>query len=162
MIFDLKDCVPLSSVLKAIEGKNFVSARLCQISDAFYLHFSDSRLIKKSIGVDELVVVGVLWAPSVPAALRAICDDIEGDDYSVDDIPEGFFPFEGLVGYDDFLRGIGLSCSGIIEAASYRFSDGAFVYKYIQGGGFKVFFRDSADNPLERPFAALKRLNWKR
>lgn len=158
-MFNLKGRTPLSSALGSrVEPDDFVSSQLYRIADELYLFLSESGLIKKSIGTDEPVVVGVLWAPSVSSALRVVEDNIEGDDFAIGEIPQGFFPFGRPVDYKGFRDGMSCRGSGLIEAASYRMSDGAFVYRYIQGGGYKVYFRGSAHDSTEAPFAVLKRI----
>lgn len=158
----LKSAAPLSAVLNGeVVDDLFISSKLYSLGDDFYLYLSSSSYIKRSIGTEEPVVVGVLWAPSHAAALRAVADNLEDDDFSKGLVPECFFLVNGCSGYGDFLCELRRVDEHVIEAASYRFKDGLFVFRYINGGGYKIFFRGCDDNDREYPFAVLKLLSYK-
>lgn len=158
-LINLNSAAPLSSVIKGeVVGGLFVSSKLYSLGDDFYLYLSNSNYIKRSIGTEEPVVVGVLWAPSHAAALRAVADNLEGDDFSKGLVPECFLLLNGCSGYGDFLCELRRVDENVVEAASYRLRDGLFVFRYINGGGFKLFFRGCDDNDKEYPFAVLRLL----
>lgn len=156
-MLNLDSAAPLSSVIQGeVMDSSFISSKLYSLGNDFYLYLSNSNFIKRSIGTEEPVVVGVLWAPSHFAALRAVADNLEDDDFSKGLVPECFFLFNGCGGYGDFLCELRRVDANLIEAASYRIKDGLFVFRYINGGGFKIFFRGCDYNDQEYPFAVLK------
>ncbi|MEQ9725502.1 hypothetical protein ABRP29_07680 [Pseudomonas sp. WHRI 8822A] len=154
---------PLSEMVGVADASRFIGRNLYKLSGGLYLlltNFSGASLEKASNGP---FVVGVIWGAGDGAVKRAFSLNIECDEGDIKKAPREFLPSASSGEYGSILKALEYGCpKHCLETAVYRVaSDGAFVNRVIEAGGFKFFFRGGLHDDTEPPYAVLRKLEEK-
>ena len=151
---DIKFRDLLSSVIPVIDDDKFISRNIYNCCEGYYL------VLGGTVTGGDCFIRSYLRASSDNAAMRAINQD------RYDFFPEVISDLDSILpdvisstyaGLIDYFKG-NLN-EHVLESASYRIDDGAFVHKKIETKKYIFFFSESDMVEADHPYAMLFKLS---
>jgi hypothetical protein len=150
-LLELRECIG-RPLFQAFPNALPVNSDLAEIEPTLFATLEDVE----DDSLTQPIILGLLWATSKGAALRAFNSLIEADDGSAVQLPGYIFPAADVITYGALVSYLRSSDATCLESASYRVMlDGAFIHKSIQSRGCTFFFRGQSIDEQETPYAVL-------
>lgn len=160
-ILAIEKWASLESTICGIDAHAFEGRSLYRVGSTLFLCLSKVRIGGPRVDEVGPFVTGVLWAPDLSAARRAMDLAIEEDLGMQAGPPIEMLPPGSAPEYLEILAGLKkLGAKVCQETASYRIAvDGIFVHRSIETERYKFYFRSHTDERHEQPFAILCKLS---
>lgn len=159
-LISLRNGVRLLDVVTSVDPTAFLGGSLYRLADGVYLQTSKYRNNEFIHSVDSPFVTGVLFVSDDGAAKRVSVMSVEDDAGAPLPNFPGILPRAADPEYGSILSELKRMQPKVCqETASYRIAlDGEFVHRTIETESYTFYFRGSAFDDSEPPYAVLHKL----